>query len=53
MRRDKHKAANQADMLKEGVRSLQPGRIGHRPKIVGDDHGDSRENAQTAYDQPR
>jgi hypothetical protein len=28
-------------MLKEGVRSLQPGRLGHRPKIVGDDHGNN------------
>jgi len=50
---DKEEAANEADMLKEGIGRHEPFRPVHGPEIIGDRRGKDRKDAQHSSTEPR
>jgi hypothetical protein len=49
---DENESGDKPDMLEKGVRRDESCVTFHRPEIVGDEHGNRRENAERASAQP-
>src|ERR1700722_7524233 len=50
--RDEDETGDQAEVLKEGIERHEPVLPGHRPEVIGDQHGDGCQDAEAARAEP-